>query len=276
MNCYICGTCGTQYAASAEPPTDCKVCSDDRQHVGWDGQTWTTLAELADRLHVRIERDGAFLGIGVVERFGIPQRALLVPTGAGTVMWDCTTLVTSEAVDAINAMGGVAMIAISHPHFYSSMVEWSEALGGVPILLHAADAEWVARPSPLIRHWSGDRLAIADDATLIHLPGHFPGSSALSCADPTDPARRVLLTGDSLHVAGDRRHITVMHSVPNYLPVGPSTIRDLRRRLEGVAFDDVYGFTWGLNLIGDAETAVAASFDRYLAAISDRDTSAVA
>ena len=92
------------------------------------------------------------------------------------------------------------------------------------------------------------------------------------CADPTDTARRALLTGDSLHVAGDRRHVTVVHSVPNFLPVGPATIRDLRRRLDGVAFDDLYGFTWRLNVIGGADAAVAASFERYLSAISDPDT----
>ena len=271
MNCYICGTCGTQYAPSVVPPEVCRVCTDDRQHVGWGGQSWTTHAELSARHQVRVERDGAFVGVGLVERFAIPQRALLVPTSVGTVMWDCTSVVTADAVDAINRMGGVAMIAISHPHFYSSMVEWAEALGDVPILLHGDDADWVMRPSPLIRHWYGDRLTLADDASLIHLPGHFPGSSALLCADPTDSARRVLLTGDSLHVTGDRRHITVMHSVPNYMPVGPATIRDIRRRLDGVAFDDVYGFTWGLNLIGDADAAVAESFDRYLNAISDQE-----
>ena len=272
MNCYVCATCGTQYAPSVVPPEVCRVCSDDRQHVGWDGQRWTTHADLAARHHVRIERDGAFVGVGIVERFAIPQRALLVPTSVGTVMWDCTSLVTADAVDAINRMGGVAMIAISHPHFYSAMVEWAEALGGVPILLHGADADWVMRPSTLIRHWHGDRLELADDATLVHLPGHFPGSSALLCADPTDTARRALLTGDSLHVAGDRRHVTVMHSVPNYIPVGPDTIRDVRRRLDGVEFDDVYGFTWGLNIIGDADAAVAASFERYLGAIADPDS----
>lgn len=265
---FMCVTCGTQHAPSVAPPEVCRVCTDDRQNVGWDGQCWTTHAELSASHHVRIERDGAFVGIGIVERFAIPQRALLVPSSVGTIMWDCTSLVTDGAVDEINRLGGVAMIAISHPHFYASMVEWAEALGGVPILLHGDDADWVMRPSPLIRHWHGDRLALADDVTLIHLPGHFPGSSALWCPDPADPARRVLLTGDSLHVTADRRHITVMHSVPNYMPVGPTTIADVRRRLDGVAFDDVYGFTWGLNLIGDADAAVAASFDRYLAAIA--------
>ena len=79
------------------------------------------------------------LGIGIAGDFAIPQRALLLPTGAGHLMWECVSLVTDEAVAALNARGGVDRIVISHPHFYSAMVEWSEALGGVPILLHEAD-----------------------------------------------------------------------------------------------------------------------------------------
>ena len=43
-------------------------------------------------------------------------------------------------------MGGIAAIAISHPHYYSSMAEWAEAVDA-PIYLHAADREWVLRPS---------------------------------------------------------------------------------------------------------------------------------
>ena len=58
-----------------------------------------------------------------------------------------------------------------------------------------------------------------------------------------------------------------MHSVPNYIPVGADTIVELRHRLADVEFDDLYGFTWGLNIIGGARHAVEASFDRYLDAI---------
>jgi hypothetical protein len=32
-------------------------------------------------------------------------------------------------------------------------------------------------------------------------------------------------------------------------------------------FDDVYGFTWGLNIIGQGHAAVDASFDRCMRAI---------
>lgn len=271
MECFICTTCGTQHAPSSSPPPWCRVCTDDRQHVGWDGQHWTTHAELVATHRVRIERDGALVGIGIGDRFAIPQRALLVPTSIGNIMWDATSLVTAEALDTIKGLGGVELIAISHPHFYASMVEWSDALGGVPIMIHRDDADWVMRPSPNIRHWHGERLALADHATLIHLPGHFPGSAALHWHDERND-RKALLCGDSLHVTADRRHVTVMHSVPNYLPVGPATICDLRRRLGGLAFDDLYGFTWGLNIIGGASTAVEHSLERYLAAITDHDT----
>ena len=53
-------------------------------------------------------------------------------------------------------MGGIKAIAISHPHYYSSMVEWSRAFGGVPIYLHAADRQWVMRPDHAIVFWEGE------------------------------------------------------------------------------------------------------------------------
>jgi len=258
----ICVGCGTQFAG---PMVTCPVCTDDRQYVGSAGQRWTTHDELVARLNVRIEDDHGLIGVGIAEPFAIPQRALVVPGPDGNVLWDCISVVTPEAIDRLGEIGGLSAIAISHPHFYSSMVEWSDAFGGIPIHLHEADREWIARPSERIELWSGDRRVLGDGVTLIHLPGHFPGSTALLWERPQ---RTALLVGDSIHVAADRRHVTVMHSVPNYIPVGPGTIREIADRLVGLDFDDVYGFTWGLDIIGGARVAVDESLDRYLAAIS--------
>lgn len=269
-HCYICTTCGTQHAPRDRPPDRCRNCQDDRQHVGWDGQRLTTHDDLATELRVRIERDHQLVGIGIHERFAIPERALLLQTpDVGNVLWDCVSVVTPEAVSAMRAIGGVDLIAISHPHFYASMVEWSGAFGGAPILIHRDDADWISRSSAAITHWHGERYALSPAVTLVHLPGHFPGSAALHWTGGPE-GRSVLLAGDSLHVAADRHHITVMHSVPNYIPVGPDTIRELQRRLDDLTFDDLYGYTWGLNIIGSASAAVATSLDRYLRAISPR------
>jgi hypothetical protein len=47
MPAWICRTCGVQHADTPEPPATCAICLDERQYVGWDGQQWTTRAELA-------------------------------------------------------------------------------------------------------------------------------------------------------------------------------------------------------------------------------------
>src|SRR6266581_664538 len=79
------------------------------------------------------------------EACAIGQRALLVPAGSGHVLWDCVSLVSDVAVDLIKGIGGLKAIAISHPHYYTSMVEWSRAFGGIPVYLHEADREWIMR-----------------------------------------------------------------------------------------------------------------------------------
>ena len=266
MPCYICETCGTQYAESATPPPHCPVCEDERQYVGWNGQAWTTHDALVAKYRLRVEVDDGLLGIGLPADFAIPQRALLLPTSDGNILWECVSLVTDEAVAALRARGGVDLIAISHPHFYASMVEWSEALGGVPILLHAADREWVRRPSSRIEFWDGDTHRLSGDVTLLRCGGHFPGSTALHWRKgPRGPA---LLPGDALQVVLDRRHVTFMYSYPNYIPMKPDDVRAMRALLAGHAFDDVFGYTWGRNIIGGARAAVDASFDRYLAAVA--------
>jgi len=267
VTCFICETCGTQFAASSEPPDQCPICEDERQYVGQNGQAWTTHERLATSHGLRIEQDAGLLGIGVAGDFAIPQRALHLPTRDGNVLWETVSLVTEEAVATLKANGGVDVIVISHPHFYASMVEWSEALGGIPILLHADDAEWVMRPSPRIEYWRGDRHRLLDTVSLIRCGGHFAGSTALHWADGPR-AGGALFPGDALQVAQDRRHVAFMYSYPNYIPMRPSDVRVIRERVAMLEFDDVYGYTWGRNILGHARSAVDASFERYLRAIA--------
>ncbi len=262
----ICETCGTQYAQALTPPARCPVCEDERQYVGWHGQTWTTHEALATRYKLRLEDDQGVLGIGLTPDFAINQRALFLPTDAGNILWECVSLVTPEAVAELNARGGVDMIAISHPHFYASMIEWSAALGGVPILVHEADRAWVRRPSPRIEFWRGDERKLSRAVTLIRCGGHFPGSTAIHWRDGPR-AGGALFPGDALQVVMDRRHVSFMFSYPNLVPMRPGDVRRIRACLAQYPFDDLFGFTWGRNIIGGARAAVDASFDRYLGAV---------
>ncbi len=258
-NLPICATCGTQFPA---PREDCPVCLDDRQYVGWEGQHWTTHAELAARFKLRIGEDAGLPAFAIDGKFAIPQRALHLRTGAGNILWECLSFVTDEAVAALKDLGGVDRIVISHPHFYSSMLAWSEALGGAEILLHENDREWVARPSPRIRFWRGDSLELSGDVTLVNTGGHFPGSTALHWSD--GPRGGALFPGDAPQVADNRRRVAFMYSYPNYTPMAPSAVRRMRELLRPFDFEDVYGYSWGRNILGGGREAVDASFDDFL------------
>ena len=64
MTRFICETCGTQYADSEQPPARCPICKDDRQYVGWNGQRWTTHADLTRKHGARLEEQQGILALG--------------------------------------------------------------------------------------------------------------------------------------------------------------------------------------------------------------------
>lgn len=261
---WICATCGNQAAPSERPPGHCRICEDERQYVGPEGQRWTTLAELAAAGHrgeVR-EVEPGLLGIGVRPQVAIGQRALVVATPAGQVLWDVPGFVDAAAIEAVRARGPLLAVTASHPHFYGVAVEWSRAFGGAPILIPEADAEWLMRPDPAVRLWRG-RYEIAPGVTLVQCGGHFPGSAVLHWAGGAD-GRGALLTGDTITVVRDRRYVTFMRSYPNQLPLPERAIRHILDRLEPLAFDRVYGGWWDSVIPSGAKAAVWRSAERYI------------
>src|SRR5437870_1572712 len=147
MENFICVQCGTQLGETAQPPSRCLICDDERQFVNHDGQQWTTLEHLVSEHHNRFEDEAPqLLGIGTEPEFAIGQRALLLQSDGGNLLWDCISLLDDKTIAEVSARGDIRAIAISHPHFYSSMVEWAEHFDA-QIFLHAADREWVDRKS---------------------------------------------------------------------------------------------------------------------------------
>ncbi len=262
---YICITCGVQFAPSSTPPVRCDVCEDERQYVGWSGQQWGTLEEL-QRDHINEVRDDLGLtGIGTKPSFAIGQRALLVRSPGGNLLWDCITLLDDATADSIRELGGVRAIAISHPHYYSSMVEWSRRFKA-PIYLHDADRQWVMRADDAIEFWSEEIKALWDGMTLIRTGGHFEGGTVLHLPAAAD-GKGALLAGDILQVAQDRRWVSFMYSYPNYIPLPASEIDRIVTAVEPFDFDRIYGAWWDRNVVSDAKAAVRRSAERYKRAL---------
>ena len=211
-----------QYPA---PRDDCPICLDERQYVGWDGQQWTTLAELASAgYRGKIAEEGpGVIGIGTEPAFAIGQRALLITTAAGNVLWDMITYLDDDLIQQVRELGGVSAIAISHPHYYGTMIECAHAFGAV-VYIHAADSEWVARPDPVVEFWEGDTLRIGGGLTLINLGVHFSGGQVLHWAGG-EGGRGALMSGDIVQVVQDRRWVSFMYSYPNLIPERPAVVR---------------------------------------------------
>jgi Metallo-beta-lactamase superfamily len=264
----ICRTCGVQYGA--ERP-DCPICLDERQYVGWDGQQWTTLAELRAAGHRgRIEEEGpGVVGVGASPPTAIGQRALLVQTPAGNVLYDMISYIDDELIAGLRELGGVSAIAISHPHFYGSVIEFCEAFDA-PVYIHARDREWVARPDDAVVFWDGETREILDGLTLINAGVHFDGGQVLHWAGADDGAG-ALFTGDIFTVVPDRRWVSFMHSYPNLIPERPKTIRRAVAMMQPYAFNRVYGGWWRRNVSTDGAEALRRSADRYLSFALDDD-----
>ena len=269
MTRYICKQCGTQYPDSEAPPAGCAICLDDRQYVRFGGQEWTTLDELRQTRTLTFTEEGeGITGIGMEPPFAINQRPLLLQSKAGNVLWDCCTVLTDAAVAEIKKRGGLTAIAISHPHYYSTMLEWSAAFGGIPVYLHAADQQWVMRSGPEIVHWIDETMPINAEMTLIRCGGHFPGGQVLHWS-AAEGGKGALMTGDIAMVAQDRRHVSFMYSFPNYIPLNAKAVRRIAAAVAPYAFDSIYGAWTNLNVKGGGKAAFAASVERYIKAIGN-------
>ncbi len=264
---FICTTCGTQYAESDQPPSSCAICQDERQYVKKTGQQWTTLEKLrlTNRNSLKLEEPG-LIGVGIEPHFAIGQRALFLRTSKANVLWDCLSLLDEAIVDALKAMGGISAIAISHPHYYSSMVEWSRAFEDVPIYLHAADRQWVMRPDKAIVFWEGDTKILADGLTLVRCGGHFEGGTVLHWAGGAE-GRGALLSSDIIQVVPDRKHVSFMYSYPNYIPLPALAIERIAKAVEPFEYERVYGAFWDMVIDRDGQAVVKRSAERYLRAI---------
>jgi hypothetical protein len=183
-------------------------------------------------------------------------------------MWDCVPLLTNDAVEHIRSLGGLKAIAVSHPHYYGAVADWSDAFGGAPIYLHGDDRGWITRPHPAIVLWYGENYRLSDDILLIRAGGHFAGATVMHWRAGAE-GRGALLTGDVAMVAMDRRSLSFMYSFPNYIPLNATSVQGIARAIEPLAFDRIYGAWWGRNIAAGAKAAFAASVRRYLAAISD-------
>lgn len=269
MTVFLCKACGTSYPDAPQPPAGCPICEDERQYIPAGGQEWLARETLmpAHRNAWQQHEPGLY-SLQTVPAFAINQRAFLLRTPDGNVLWDCIPLLDGATKALVESLGGLSAIAISHPHYYATMQDWAAAFGA-PIHLHAADRQWIMRSDPAIRLWEGDALDLWPGITLVRGGGHFPGGTVLHWAHGAE-GRGVLLAGDILQVTPGAHRISFMWSYPNMMPLPAAEIRRLMERVSARPFERIYGAFFGQNVLANAHAVLGESAARYIELLEGR------
>jgi hypothetical protein len=269
MPLFICTACGSQYGESVQPPAHCVICEEERQYVPPRGQTWTTSEALRlSHTNTFREYETGIIGIGSTPAFAIGQRALLLRTEHGNILWDCIATLDDATISMIEGIGGIDAIAISHPHFYTTMVEWARAFTA-RIHLHAADKQWIMRNDPAIELWDGGAKTLWDGVTLVRCGGHFEGGTILHWSGGAG-GRGVVCAGDILTVTTDRKWLSFMRSYPNFIPLSARTVERIGAALDPFAFEVIYGHYFDRVIASGAKTVLRDSIARYVTAVEGK------
>jgi hypothetical protein len=266
MTIWICDGCGLEHADSVVAPEHCvfdrgAVTDEERGDLGRHG-SWTTHEELAGRPHEIQHRDH---GRGVHSlrrepRLAIGHWSFLVQTPHGNLLWDPPASIDEHLVGLVRELGGVAVIATSHPHMFAAQVSWSHAFGRVPVLVNALDEDWVARPDPVLSRWTNHAEPLPG-IELVHVGGHMRGSAVARTADGT------LLTGDTIAGSPKPDWVSFQRSLPHRVPLSAAVVRRIVDTLDPYDYDRLY--TLGGDTIDhDAKQVVHNSATRHIRWVS--------
>jgi hypothetical protein len=267
MNHFICVTCGIQYEQSTLPPDSCLICNEERQYIHPEGQSWTTLEKMIQEKVYKndiIQEEDNLYSIHTIPNFGISQFAYLVQNQGFNILWDCITYLDRTTIQVLEELGGIDAIALSHPHYYSTQVEWAEAFDAL-IYIHEDDREWITRPSERIVFWSGENHELNNGLNLHRLGGHFKGATVLEWQHG-NKGLGVLLSGDVIQVVPDQNWVSFMYSYPNLIPLPVNKVSEMAERVKIMKFDRIYN-AFHRMVKSDGIAVVERSANRYIKAL---------
>ncbi|KAI1264933.1 beta-lactamase-like protein [Xylariaceae sp. FL1019] len=262
-NWLVCNACGTQFPTSKRSKvTTCFICDDPRQFTPPSGQSFTTLTSLRSthkNTFTPLASDPEnIISITTTPKFAIGQRAIIIRTPKGNVLWDCVTLLDPDTISHIKALGGLSGMIISHPHYYTTHLEWASAFS-CPVYLASEDSTWLAQRSPC--QVFIDRVtAPILGTTVLKLGGHFPGSlvllynKRLFIADTlvTTPSGLGSWDTDAMGTKRERprgmNSFVFMWSIPNMIPLAPDELARMWRVLKEYEFSSTHGAFLGVDI----------------------------
>ncbi|KAF2154667.1 hypothetical protein K461DRAFT_319196 [Myriangium duriaei CBS 260.36] len=254
----VCVACGTQFDVSYDHGlSKCKICEDPRQFIPASGQAWTSLRRERGRHKNEWKQDShddRIWSLYADPKLGIGERAILIKTSHGNVIWDLFAYLDDDLVKFIQHQGGVKAIVISHPHFYTTHLDWA-ATFKCPVFIHAADSEWLSRPDPggYRRLINSVTQEIIPGVTAIQTGGHFPGSLVLHFDKHLFIADSIM-TVQAAYAPHPRPQgmntYSFLWSIPNMIPMDPTGIERIWNAVKDFDFEATHGLMLGMDIYG--------------------------
>ncbi|KAK1783870.1 beta-lactamase-like protein [Copromyces sp. CBS 386.78] len=295
----ICTACGTQHPHTSRTSLKtCFICDDPRQFVPPSGQSFTTLSALRSSTSPKYKNEfhpykysspqqkfeashsssqkeedsepkeptlqelkqAELISITTTPKFGIGQRAILIKLPSGKhVLWDCIAFLDQDTITKIKQLGGVDAMVISHPHFYTTHLEWASAFN-CPVWARLSDAvqKEITEEETVILDKMGEETGVV----AVKLGGHFPGSLVLHI-----PHSGRLLTADTIFTTPsglsnwevnalgeprsrpkDTNSYSFMWSIPNMIPLSADEIARMWGILKKYDFTSTHGLILGQDI----------------------------
>ena len=184
------------------------------------------------------------------------------------MLWDCITLLDQSTKDFIREKGGLKAVVISHPHYYSTHLEWAREFD-CPVYLATEDVEWCQQPDT-----HGVRKLITETTeeilpgiTAIKTGGHFAGSLVLhvDAGKTGDNISRLFIADSFVTVPSALYHkdrpagttsYSFMWSIPNMIPLSPKVMLGMWKAIERFDWQATHGAFVGHEVVDEKGNSV--------------------
>ena len=253
---YACTNCGFWQLHFAPP--DCPVCTDVRNDLPEDG--WRFLPE------ARVAESHAGQGRQVAEdlwaftttpHLGLGGTGWLIVREGGNIAFEAAPHYSPAMLDQIENLGGVAMLASSHPHGYGALHQLQRAFDP-RLAIHKDDLNYTKAFRVTAPY--DDTLELAPGYVLHHVGGHYAGQAALH-----DARAKRLFCGDMFKVDqdadGQSTHVSSHKAFHKDIPLTHSELQHYRDVIAPLDFDAILtpfeyapeiGRTTALRVLDDA------------------------
>ncbi len=233
---FACSNCGHWQMHFAVPP-HCPICSDVRNDLPEDGWDFRTLDQVRSTL--RYHRREVIPGVWefwTTPRFGLDSHGWLLTGPDGNVAFEAAPCYDDDALDAIERLGGIAILGASHPHGYGALWQLQRRFDP-PLLIQKEDLQWTK--AFRVTHPWDERHEILPGLVLHHTGGHYEGHAVLH-----DARRGAVFVGDALKLDldddGRVRALSTHKAFHKQIPLSPNEARRYRTVFERLEFDTVF------------------------------------